>query len=116
MNENETLTLAMPDGNGAASVALIGMDGDRWQYRWTLYDGDDIVATGDDLRSGTYQNPTALPEMLETLAAFIGAADEAQRYGDSDSENRDLFPASASEWINAYSDDLSMLTYSGDAN
>jgi hypothetical protein len=111
-----TLKLIMPDGNGAASVSLIGMDGDRWQYRWTLYDGATVVGTGDDLRSGTYQNPTPLAEMMETLAAFIGAAYEARQYGDSDSENWDLFPETASEWITAYSDDLAMLTYSGDDN
>jgi hypothetical protein len=115
MNENEILGVVMADDKGAASVSLIGMDGDRWQYRWMLYLDGTVIATGDDLRSGCYQNPTPLPEMLETLAAFIAAAYEAQQY--EDSENRDLFPESAQEWITAYADDLSMLTYStGDDN
>lgn len=107
------LTVTMDDDNGAASVEHIGTDGEREQYRWALYDGPTIVATGDDLRSGSGAY-VDLPGMLATLASFVGAFAESRSYGDPDSENWTLFPDAAAEWADAYADDLYMLADDSD--
>jgi hypothetical protein len=63
----------------------------NWYYRYTIKDGDDTIAEGSDLRSGTVprERPAGLGEMLGTLLTFLGAYLDASE----GAENADLFPA-----------------------
>lgn len=99
---------------GSLAIAFDRYDGDRCQYHYWVLDHDGAeLDSGNDLRSGSGQDPNELA-MIATLASFLGAAGEAvayERHGGRESENaRGLFSREAAEWADANSDSLAMLS------
>lgn len=88
---------------------------DSWngapQYLYWIRDHTGAeLAHGADLRLGGGKAPNDIAA-LEALISFLGAAAEAHAYelhGGRASDNRDLFPAAATEWAHALDDELSM--------
>ena len=71
--------------------------GERWSYQWRILDSTagEEIATGSDLETPFYDPIGA----LASLASFLDAWCEAQSYPNS--ENRDLFPASILDRVDA---------------
>lgn len=90
---------------GTISVAFVGNDGDRNQYRWTIRDHTGaILGTDDDLRSGT-DDETNHVVMLRVLCDFLTACAESYPVAHAAA----LFPPAVAEWADANSDAISMI-------
>ena len=75
-----------------ATVTYVGSSAGRDTYAYTLT-ADGVTHSGSDLNGPT--GMTSPCRMLDTLASFLLAWQESREYGTADSENWDLFPASA---------------------
>jgi hypothetical protein len=93
-------------GDGTISIEYGGERRGRQVYHYAIdipgfeYEGDDIVSGigGGSLQYG-----------LECLLSFLSAFAESRRYGNTDSDNWDLFPDELADWAMANSDEFSLL-------
>lgn len=86
-----------------ATMPTLSPEGGLRMECWTL------IASGDDVRSGTigaHDNGPTLSTMLATLISFFHAWHKSGPEG----ENGDLFPEALREYAEAYADELEMLT------
>lgn len=81
----ETLTLS--NAGVSFDVQFDRYHGDRVQYAYRVRDGDEVLAQGNDLRSGSGSD-IDLPDTLRSLMSFFLAFLESEE----DGENGDLFP------------------------
>jgi hypothetical protein len=84
---------------------------DRWQYRYTVRAGDDLIVSGDDLKSGrtSADHPADLPSMARSLLSFLAAGAEYGRPGSHDADDAP-FTDAVCEQLYMISDELDMLS------
>lgn len=97
--QRATWHLVSADGTYIAAVTRTsrkdsrGATGWAWELGYGPVSGVGFHYTGAEDHALIYAPMTDDPvEVLETLAGFVGAWDEAVKWGYEDSENRDLFP------------------------
>jgi hypothetical protein len=104
------------DGRGRATVDFVGCVNGRGTYRYSLDVKPHVgrsarflcVATAADLCGPAMGREPSERDMLATLASFVAAWAESNRYGENgEGENSHLFPKSAEPW-EAYADEFSM--------
>ena len=86
----------------SAGVFRCGNSDEDGKREWSVV----LTWPGGEYRSrrehGIFAHTTDAREVLSTLASFVGAWDEAQRY--EGSENRDLFPAECEPFLTVAED------------
>lgn len=105
----------MPDGT-KIYIADNGRNSEgRVNYIIRIHAADGrLLAEVDDLHSGV-NAPVNHYEALASFSSFIGAWVEAIDYGNSNSENRDLFPMSLYDWASNNESELWMMTNEDDS-
>ena len=115
LNGNRTLTLEDSESGLTFAIAFDRWDLDRPQWSYRVSAGDEVLAEGSDLRGGSASVPCEAKAMADLLG-FIGAYAEAieyERRTGSESDNRDLFPATLADAADAVgSDGFAMLAES----
>lgn len=84
-------------------------DEGRNTYGWRVMRGRHNIGNATDINSGV-NAPIDAMDALKAFSSFLGAWDEALRYG-GESENRDLFPMSMEQFATQYNDELWMDTH-----
>lgn len=102
---SQNATWTSGDQHATASVYRTSERDSRGATGWSYYlsagapggvgFGHTFASPGD-LIYGFEDGPLAV---LRTLSSFLGAWDEAHRYGTPDSENRDIFPKSCEGFL-----------------
>jgi hypothetical protein len=105
--KNNHVEWVSDDGTARVIIKHTGITSERRQiYMWQVKMGRRNVGRASDINSGCGA-PVDTLEALRSFSSFLGAWDEALRYG-GESENRDLFPMSMERFCTQYSDELYM--------
>lgn len=97
--------LVSADGTYTAAVTRTsrkdsrGASGWAWELSYGPPSGIGFHYTGAEDHSLIYGWDDEPVKVLETLASFVSAWDEAMKWGDEDSENRDLFPKACEPFL-----------------
>lgn len=100
----DATTITWQSSTPGVSATLIY--GSQWDITLEAPGLDWESPHGQGIRNPAHAESDARTAM-SALVSFLGAWDESRTYGDSDSENWDLFPAECEPWL-AYVDDLTM--------